>query len=111
MTPAPRKPGGEPEGAPPTDPAQGQPKPAEGTSPSPHTGPEQSSGPAPGAEEMQGAVDQAQEKGYLGEQPDQRPNEEYTVEGVTKTPDVSDPAYAERKEAERTGTTEEPTES
>ena len=34
--------------------------------------------------EIQSAWDEANEKGYWGEVPDETPNEAYTVEGVTK---------------------------
>lgn len=36
--------------------------------------------------------EEALEKGYLGESPDPKPNEDYTVAGVTKTGDNAKPA-------------------
>ena len=37
-----------------------------------------------GQAEIQAAWDEANEKGYWGEVPDETPNEDYTVEGVTR---------------------------
>jgi hypothetical protein len=37
-----------------------------------------------GQAELQKAADKVSEQGYVGSVPDQTPNEEYTVEGVTK---------------------------
>lgn len=37
-----------------------------------------------GVKSLQDAFDEANEKGYFGETPDETPNEAYTVEGVTK---------------------------
>jgi hypothetical protein len=36
-----------------------------------------------GADQVQAAFDEANEKGYFGETPDDTPNENYTVQGVT----------------------------
>jgi hypothetical protein len=96
----PRPEGDKPKGAQERDPAQPQGR--EQGSPQKPAGE-----PAEGTQSEEGggleALEEAHEKGYLGETPDDRPNEEYTVEGVTNAPDVDDPEYAERKEAERTG--------
>ena len=36
-----------------------------------------------GADEVQARFDEANEKGYFGEVPDETPNENYTLKGVT----------------------------
>ena len=36
-----------------------------------------------GGDQVQEKVDEAEDKGYMGEVPDQTPNEHYTVDGVT----------------------------
>jgi hypothetical protein len=36
-----------------------------------------------GADQVQAAFDEANEKGYFGETPDETPNENYTLAGVT----------------------------
>jgi hypothetical protein len=36
-----------------------------------------------GASEVQAAFDEAEKKGYFGETPDETPNENYTLAGVT----------------------------
>ena len=38
---------------------------------------------AVGADEVQAKFDEANEKGYFGEVPDETPNENYTIAGVT----------------------------
>lgn len=38
-----------------------------------------------GANEVQQAFDEANEKGYFGSTPDETPNEDYTVQGVVKS--------------------------
>lgn len=38
-----------------------------------------------GASQVQAAFDEAAEKGYFGTRPDGKPNEDYTLEGVTKS--------------------------
>lgn len=43
------------------------------------------------------ALEEAVKVGYLGVVTDERDNEEYTVEGVTSAPDVTDDAYAQAK--------------
>lgn len=54
--------------------------------------------PGPGADEVQQAVDEAEDKGLLGVEVDPTPNENYTVAGVTggaPTPET-DPDHAEQ---------------
>jgi hypothetical protein len=54
-----------------------------------------------GADEVQEKVDEEQDKGHTGIVPDQTPNENYTVKGVTKgkpTPET-DPKLAEKTRA------------
>lgn len=36
-----------------------------------------------GADQVQAKADEAAEKGYIGEVPDETPNEHYTLKGVT----------------------------
>lgn len=51
-----------------------------------------------GQAEVQANMDEATEKGYIGEVPDKTPNSAYTVQGVTsgaKTPET-DPNVAEQ---------------
>lgn len=50
-----------------------------------------------GASEGGTPLDEAIKVGYLGVVGDDRPNEDYTVEGVTSAPDVTDDAYADAK--------------
>ncbi len=38
---------------------------------------------APGAAEVQSAMDKATEQGFIGDEVDQTPNEAYTIAGVT----------------------------
>lgn len=48
---------------------------------------------APGAEEVQHAMDKATEQGFIGVETDDTPNENYTVAGVTSgapTPETTD---------------------
>jgi hypothetical protein len=61
---------------------------------------ESGQGDTEGGQDGPDVLKEATEKGYLGETPDDRPNEDYTVEGVTKGPDVTDPEYAEQKGVE-----------
>lgn len=81
--PEPEKPAPEPTSPPQTDPSA-RPAPS-----APTSGEEGQDGPE--------VLKEAHEKGYLGETPDDTPNEDYTVEGVTSGPDVTDPEYAEQQ--------------
>jgi hypothetical protein len=50
-----------------------------------------------GAGEVQDKVDEAEDKGFMGEVPDQTPNENYTVGGVTANKPTPEKTTLEKK--------------